>query len=108
MSTVELSAGTVEYTDTGGSGPALVLLHGLLMDGSLWDDLHDVTLVGNDTGGALVQLLMAEDNPRLGPVDPPGAAPAGDPARRRAGAPRRRGRPSAARRRRAEIYLNGL
>ena len=23
-------------------------------------DLHDVTLVGNDTGGALVQLLMAD------------------------------------------------
>ena len=120
MSTIELSAGTVEYTDTGGSGPVLVLLHGLLMDGSLWDgpvaelsadhrcvvptlplgahrramrpdadlslpgvarlvgelldglDLHDVTLVGNDTGGALVQLLMGplmgDTNPRLGQV----------------------------------------
>jgi pimeloyl-ACP methyl ester carboxylesterase len=116
MSTIELAAGTVEYTDTGGSGPVLVLVHGLLMDASLWDgpvaelsadhrcivptlplgahrramradadlslpgvarlvaelldglDLHDVTLVGNDTGGALVQLLMIEDNPRLGRV----------------------------------------
>ena len=86
----------------------LVLLHGLLMDASLWDgaiaelsadhrcvaptlplgahrqamhadadlslpgiarlvaefldrlDLQDVTLVGNDTGGALVQLLMCD------------------------------------------------
>lgn len=105
--TVELSAGTIEYTDTG-HGPTLVLLHGLLMDGSLWDGvvaelagdfrcvvptlplgahrrpvragadlslpgiarlaaefldrlgLHDVTLVGNDTGGALVQVLMAD------------------------------------------------
>ncbi|MEV5718255.1 alpha/beta hydrolase [Amycolatopsis mediterranei] len=112
---VELSAGTVEYTDTGGAGPAVVFVHGLLMDGSLWDgpvtgldglrrvvptlplgahrhpvrddadlslpglarllaeflerlDLRDVTLVGVDTGGALVQLLMAADAPRVGRV----------------------------------------
>jgi pimeloyl-ACP methyl ester carboxylesterase len=113
--TVELSAGTIEYTDTG-HGPTLVLLHGLLMDGSLWDavvaelsadhrcvvptlplgahrvgmrdgadlslpgiarlvtefldrlDLQDVTLVGNDTGGALVQLLMADGADRVGRV----------------------------------------
>src|SRR6516162_9838627 len=111
MTRIELSAGTVEYTDTGGDGPVLVLLHGLLMDASLWDGviadlsadyrcvaptlplgahrhpmrpdadlslpgiarlvvefcdrlgLHDVTLVGNDTGGALVQLLMADPRP---------------------------------------------
>jgi pimeloyl-ACP methyl ester carboxylesterase len=104
---IELSAGRIEYTDTGGDGPVIVLLHGLLMDSSLWDevierlapgyrcvapvlplgahriamnpdadlsprgvarlvgefldrlDLRAVTLVGNDTGGALVQLLMA-------------------------------------------------
>ncbi len=103
---IELSAGTIDYRDTGGDGPAIVLLHGLMMDASLWDgpiadlsadyqcvaptlplgahrhgmrdgadlslpaiawlvlefidrlDLDDVTLVGNDTGGALVQLLM--------------------------------------------------
>jgi pimeloyl-ACP methyl ester carboxylesterase len=36
MQTIELSAGTIEYEDTGGSGPLVVLLHGLLMDGSLW------------------------------------------------------------------------
>jgi pimeloyl-ACP methyl ester carboxylesterase len=105
---IELSAGTIDYEDTGGDGPVLVLLHGLMMDASLWDgliaelesdyrcvaptlplgahrhamhadadlslaaiarlvaefldrlDLHDVTLVGNDTGGALVQLIMAD------------------------------------------------
>jgi len=33
---VELSAGAIEYEDTGGSGPVIVLLHGLIMDGSLW------------------------------------------------------------------------
>jgi pimeloyl-ACP methyl ester carboxylesterase len=108
MKQIELSAGTIEYRDTGGDGPVLVLLHGLMMDASLWDgpiadlaadhrciaptlplgahrhamnagadlslpgvarlaaelvdrlDLRDVTLVGNDTGGALVQLLMAD------------------------------------------------
>lgn len=32
---IELSAGPVEYTDTGGDGPVLVFLHGLLMDSSL-------------------------------------------------------------------------
>jgi pimeloyl-ACP methyl ester carboxylesterase len=110
MRDVELSAGTIEYVDTGGEGPVLVLLHGLMMDASLWDEviadlsagyrclaptlplgahrravrpgadlslpgiarlvaefldrlgLRDVTLVGNDTGGALVQLLMADGN----------------------------------------------
>jgi pimeloyl-ACP methyl ester carboxylesterase len=107
-SRIELSAGIVEYTDSGGDGPVLVLLHGLMMDASLWDEviadlapdhrcvaptlplgahrvamhadadlslpgiarlvaefcdrlgLDGATLVGNDTGGALVQLLMAD------------------------------------------------
>jgi pimeloyl-ACP methyl ester carboxylesterase len=116
MREVELSAGTIEYEDTGGNGPALVLLHGLMMDATLWDgpiaelsadhrcvaptlplgahrhamypdadlslpgiarlvaefldrlDLHDVTLVGNDTGGALVQLLMRDGAVRVGRV----------------------------------------
>jgi pimeloyl-ACP methyl ester carboxylesterase len=36
VSELELSAGTIEYEDTGGSGPVIVLLHGLLMNGSLW------------------------------------------------------------------------
>jgi pimeloyl-ACP methyl ester carboxylesterase len=111
MKQIELSAGTIEYTDTGGTGPALVLLHGMMMDASLWDGpiadlaadhrciaptlpmgahrqvmhedadlslpglarlvaeftgrlgLRDVTLVGNDTGGALVQLLMCDGTP---------------------------------------------
>jgi pimeloyl-ACP methyl ester carboxylesterase len=112
MEQIELSAGTIEYQDAG-HGPVLVLLHGLLMDASLWDELvtdlsagyrcvaptlplgahrlamaadadlslpgiaglvtefldrlglEDVTLVGNDTGGALVQLLMADGNARI-------------------------------------------
>jgi len=33
---VELSTGTIDYEDTGGDGPVVVLLHGLIMDGSLW------------------------------------------------------------------------
>lgn len=109
MAELDLSAGTLEYQDTGGSGPVLVLLHGLLMDGTLWDgvvaelaadfrcvvptlpfgahrrpvsddadlslpglarlvaefldrlDLRDVTLVGNDTGGAVTQVLIADE-----------------------------------------------
>jgi pimeloyl-ACP methyl ester carboxylesterase len=116
MEHIELSAGTIEYQDTGGDGPTIVLLHGLMMDASLWDgpiadlsadhrcvaptlplgahrhamhadadlslpgvarlvaefldrlDLHDVTLVGNDTGGALVQLLICDGAARVGRV----------------------------------------
>ena len=34
---VELSAGTIEHEDTGGEGPPIVLLDGLMMDASLWD-----------------------------------------------------------------------
>ncbi|MFE7155857.1 alpha/beta fold hydrolase [Streptomyces sp. NPDC057636] len=43
MREIELTAGTVEYEDTGGhadagsSGPTAVFLHGLMMDASLWD-----------------------------------------------------------------------
>jgi pimeloyl-ACP methyl ester carboxylesterase len=106
---IELSAGPIEYDDTGGDGPVLVLLPGLFMDSSLWAhvvadltpghrcvtptlplgahrrpmradadlsphgqarlvaellerlELEDVTLVGNDTGGAIVQLVAAND-----------------------------------------------
>ena len=116
MNEIELSGGTIEYADTGGDGPTVVLLHGLMMDASLWDgpvadlsadhrcvtptlplgahrhpmrvaadlslpgiarlvaeflerlDLRDVTLVGNDTGGALVQLLIAAGAARVGKV----------------------------------------
>ena len=43
MKEIELSTGTIEYEDTG-DGPTIVLLHGLMMDASLWDgpiaDLH--------------------------------------------------------------------
>jgi pimeloyl-ACP methyl ester carboxylesterase len=111
---IDLSAGTIDYVDTGGDGPAIVLLHGLMMDASLWDDViaglardfrciaptlplgahrhgmrddadlsprgaarlvaellerlgvDDATVAGVDTGGALVQLLMAEREPRVG------------------------------------------
>ena len=37
MPEVDLPAGPIEYVDTGGDGPVLVFLHGLLMDGSIFD-----------------------------------------------------------------------
>jgi pimeloyl-ACP methyl ester carboxylesterase len=36
---VQLSAGPIEYEDTGGTGPVLVLIHGLVMDGRLWSEV---------------------------------------------------------------------
>ncbi len=36
MHEVKLSAGTIDYEDTGGDGPVVVFVHGLIMDGSLW------------------------------------------------------------------------
>jgi pimeloyl-ACP methyl ester carboxylesterase len=111
--TVDLSQGAVEYEDVG-AGPPVVLLHGLLVDASLWRDvvprlarearvvvpelplgchrlplpadaplappdvarlvaellialdLQDVTLVGNDTGGAIAQLVAANHPERIG------------------------------------------
>src|SRR6266550_156529 len=113
---IEVPAGTIEYRDTGGDGPVLVLLHGMMMDASLWDgpigdlstdhrcvaptlplgahrrpmhagadlslpgvarlvaefcdrlDLRDVTLVGNDTGGALAQLVICGSAERMARV----------------------------------------
>src|SRR3954449_5996113 len=116
MKDIELSAGTIRYRDTG-SGPAIVFVHGALVDGALWRkvvpllqdryrclvpdwplgshtlpmrpqadltppglarligefleklDLRDVTLVANDTGGALTQILLASgDTGRIGRV----------------------------------------
>ena len=37
MPELELTAGVIDYEDTGGEGPVLVLLGGLVMDGSVWD-----------------------------------------------------------------------
>ncbi|TCC46964.1 alpha/beta hydrolase [Kribbella pittospori] len=116
MNEIALSAGSVQYIDTGGGGPVVVLLHGLMMDASLWDsviadlatdhrciaptlplgahrhpmdpgadlslpgiaslvgeflerlDLQNVVLVGNDTGGALVQLVIRDGAKRVGRV----------------------------------------
>jgi len=110
---IQLSAGPIEYLDTGGDGPALLFVHGLLANADLWKpvlpqlagdarcvvptlplgghrkpmkpdadvsprgvatllaelieklDLTDVTVVGNDTGGALCQLLVTEHPKRI-------------------------------------------
>ncbi|MFI1397065.1 alpha/beta fold hydrolase [Streptomyces sp. NPDC020681] len=36
MPEIELSAGTIAYEDTGGPGPVVVLLHGLVHDATVW------------------------------------------------------------------------
>ncbi|GAA3376783.1 alpha/beta hydrolase [Streptomyces sannanensis] len=36
MPEIELTAGTTDYEDTGGTGPAVVLLHGLVHDATVW------------------------------------------------------------------------
>ncbi|HEX4108016.1 MAG TPA: alpha/beta fold hydrolase [Solirubrobacteraceae bacterium] len=36
MPEVSLSAGPIDYQDTGGDGPVLVFIHGLIMDHTLW------------------------------------------------------------------------
>ncbi|WP_199430338.1 alpha/beta fold hydrolase [Qaidamihabitans albus] len=36
MPQIELSAGTIDYSDTGGPGPVLVFLHGVTMDATVW------------------------------------------------------------------------
>jgi pimeloyl-ACP methyl ester carboxylesterase len=113
MPEITLSQGTIEYRDEG-AGPPVVLIHGLLVSGNVWDrtlpaisasarcivptlplgshgrpmnagadlspsalasliaellerlELRDVTLVGNDTGGALCQLVVAAHPERIG------------------------------------------
>ena len=46
MPEVELSSGTIDYEDTGGDGPVIVLVHGLMMDGSLWRHVIDGAALG--------------------------------------------------------------
>ena len=36
MAELTVSAGVVDYHDTGGDGPVLVFLHGLAMDHTVW------------------------------------------------------------------------
>ncbi len=108
LRTAHVTSGPLRYRDTG-SGPALVFVHGIFVNGLVWQkvvpelasrfrcivpdlplgahavpmraeadqsppgiaaliveliralDLHDVTLIGNDTGGALCQLAIASD-----------------------------------------------
>jgi pimeloyl-ACP methyl ester carboxylesterase len=39
MASVQLTSGTIDYDDTGGDGPTVVLVGGLLMDTTLWHDV---------------------------------------------------------------------
>ena len=113
MPTIELPQGTLRYEDVG-SGPTVVFIHGLLVNGKLWRkvtpelsrsarclvpdwplgsheipmnpdadlsvegvaklvadflealDLRDVTIVGNDSGGAISQVVAARHGARVG------------------------------------------
>jgi pimeloyl-ACP methyl ester carboxylesterase len=56
MSRVNVSAGTIEYEDTGGPGHVIVLVHGLLMDGAQWR--HVVTDLRRDFRCLLPTLPM--------------------------------------------------
>jgi pimeloyl-ACP methyl ester carboxylesterase len=110
---IELPAGRIRYREAG-SGPAVVFVHGFLVDGRLWDgvvdalsdrcrciapdwpigaqqiamnpdadlsppgiaaivasfldalELDDVTIVGNDSGGAMSQVLVTTHPERIG------------------------------------------
>jgi pimeloyl-ACP methyl ester carboxylesterase len=113
--TLDLNAVTIEYEDTGGPGPTVLFVHGLLVDGALWRkvvtrldgmrcvvptlplgshrtpardraaltpigvadmlaelmerlELRDVTIVANDTGGAITQLLLTRRPERIARV----------------------------------------
>ena len=111
---LRLSSGTIDVTDTGGDGPVLLFVHGLLVGGSLWREvvarvrpwarcvvpelplgshrramnpdadlsppavadlvaelvetmgLDSPTLVANDTGGAISQLVATRHPERVG------------------------------------------
>jgi pimeloyl-ACP methyl ester carboxylesterase len=112
MPEIKLSSGTIQYRDEG-TGSPVVLIHGVLVNGGVWErlipelapyarviapdlplgshrkpmnagadlsppalagliaellqrlELTDVTLVGNDTGGALCQLVVANHPERI-------------------------------------------
>jgi pimeloyl-ACP methyl ester carboxylesterase len=113
--TLDLTAGPIDYEDTGGSAPVVLFVHGLLVDGALWRkvvtrldgfrcvvptlplgshrtprrdraaltptgvadllaefmerlELTDVTIVANDTGGAITQLLLTRRPERIARV----------------------------------------
>jgi pimeloyl-ACP methyl ester carboxylesterase len=110
---IRVPQGTIRYRELPGTGAPIVFIHGLLVDGRLWDgvlpyldgrrrivpdwplgshktalagdadltppglarlvadslaalDLDDVTLVANDTGGAIAQLVVTRHPERIG------------------------------------------
>ena len=86
MPDIELSAGTIEYEDTGGPGPVVVLVPGLLMDSSEWRDV--VADLGADHRCVVPTLpLGAHRRPMRADADSLDPGP-GLPGRRAAGAPR--------------------
>src|SRR4029450_548294 len=47
---LELTAGTISYENTGGDGPVLVLLSGVVMAGSVWESLLPLARGGRQGG----------------------------------------------------------
>jgi pimeloyl-ACP methyl ester carboxylesterase len=66
---IETPAGPIRYRERG-EGPPIVFLHEIIANGWLWrrvvPALDDVTLVANDTGGAIAQWVAVHDPARLG------------------------------------------
>ena len=89
MPRVELTAGTVEY-DEAGSGPVVVLLHGVLMDQTQWDAAfaHLPTRLPLRAPAAAARRPPGPDAPRRRP-EPRRAGPAGRGAARGARPARR-------------------
>ena len=76
MRVVETSSCGFVYSDTGGDGPVVVLLHGVLMNGTLWDGIVD-RLMPPEHADRLAEhfenaeLVWVDDSRTLIPIDQP-------------------------------------
>ena len=67
MPSVELSAGPIDFEDTGGDSPVLVLLHGVPMDGRLWRRALPYLGGFRVIGRRCRWVVTGSDAPRRGP-----------------------------------------
>ena len=74
MPEIQLTQGTLNYRDEG-QGPAVVFIHGLLVNGRVWDDV--TALLGSDVAPdrarPAVGIAHDPDEPRRD-LDPPALA----------------------------------